>query len=533
MDGLLDEERCYRAVSSRDRRFDGVFVTAVLTTGIYCRPSCPARTPARANVRFLPTAAAAQQAGFRACKRCAPDASPGAPGWDVVADVTGRAMRLVQDGVVDREGVEGLAARLGYSSRQLNRLLRSELGAGPLDLARARRAQHARALLVETALPTASVAFAAGFGSVRQFNDTVRSVFGLTPGQLRRSTSRVRPVTETGARPARAGGAVGPGGQVSVTLPVRSPFAANALLQFLAARALPGTEVVHEEVYARTLRLPHGVGTLEADLGTPGTSGGAHVGVPVRFTLSDLRDLPAAVERTRRLLDADCDPVAVDRVLGADPLLAASVTRFPGMRVPGHVDGHEMALRAVLGQQVSEAAARTLARRLVQLLGQPVDSAVPGLTHLFPTPEAVVDLLGGPSGVRLGMPGSRVATLARVSAAVAAGELHLDRGQDRAAVLARLSDLPGIGPWTSSYLAMRALGDPDCFLGADTGTRDALALLDAGSGPGTGLTPRGAEQFAHRWRPWRSYAQVRLWHLRTEPLARPPLRAPTTVREAG
>ena len=519
----LDGERCYRAVSSRDRRFDGFFVTAVRTTGVYCRPSCPARTPARRNVDFLPTAAAAHQAGYRACKRCVPDAAPGSPGWDVSADLAGRAMRLVQDGVVDREGVEGLASRLGYSSRQLNRLLRGELGAGPLDLARARRARHARSLLVETDLPAASIAFASGFGSVRQFNDTVRTVFGLTPGELR-GAQHGRAARRSG-RASSSLAEDGGGGRVTVHLPVRSPFAADVLLQFLAVRALPGTEVVHGGVYARTLRLPHGVGTAEIDLAVSPDPARGHVTIPVQFVLSDLRDLPAAVERTRRVLDADCDPVAVDEVLGADPWLAGSVAAHPGMRVPGHVDGHEMAVRAVLGQQVSEAAARALAARLVLLAGEPIASPVPGLTHLFPTPEAVAEV----EGAEMPMPRGRVRTLRQLSAAVAAGELRLDRGEDRGDVRARLLALPGVGPWTAGYLAMRALGDPDCFLPGDTGTRDALRLLGVDARRPTGASARDAEQLAQRWRPWRSYAQVRLWHLRGRAPGRPRATAATTT----
>lgn len=477
----LDHERCYRAVSSRDRRFDGVFVTTVHTTGIYCRPSCPARTPAPQNVTFVRTAAAAQAAGYRACKRCAPDAVPGEPGWDVTADVAGRAMRLIADGTVEREGVDGVAARLGFSSRHLNRILTAELGAPALALARARRAQNARTLLATTDLSIADVAYAAGFGSVRQFNDTVRAVYRRTPGELRGSGSR------TGAS-----------GRFTVALPVRTPFAGPELLAFLGRRAVPGVEVVVDSTYARTLDLPHGPGVVELRL--PRLARGTNGRIEASFALTDLRDLGAATERTRRLLDADCDPEAVDHVLGRSPLLAASVENVPGLRVPGHVDGHEVAVRAVLGQQVSVAAARTHAARLVAALGRPVETSVPGLTHLFP--DAVGVAATDPA--TLALPASRARALLAVSRLVASGELRLDRGEERAEVRRRMLDVPGIGPWTADYVAMRALGDPDRFLPGDTGTRDALRAL--------GVAPGEALHLAEEWAPWRSYAQVRLWH---------------------
>ena len=484
----LDTDGCYRAVSSRDRRFDGVFFTAVHTTGIYCRPSCPARTPHAANVTFHRTAAAAQAGGFRACKRCAPDATPGSPQWDLVADVAGRAMRLIADGVVDRDGVEGLAARLGYTPRHLGRVLGAELGAGPLALARARRAQTARTLIEESDLQFGEIAFAAGFSSVRQFNDTVRAVYAASPGELR--TSRLR--TRRSASPVPAAG------RVEVRLPVRTPYAGDALLDFLAQRAVPGVEVVRGSTYARTLALPHGPGTVEVRLPQEEHPGRVAHAV-ASFALTDLRDLGAATERVRRLLDADCDPVAVAEVLGADPLLAEVVRRVPGLRVPGHVDGHEVAVRAVLGQQVTLAGARGLTARLVALLGEPVTSEIEGLDRLFPTPEAVASL---PDGT-LGMPASRHRALRSVSGAVQRGEVLPDRGADRAAVRETMLALAGVGPWTADYVAMRALGEPDAFLPGDTGTKAALRRL--------GEDPGRAAEIAQRWRPWRSYAQMYLW----------------------
>jgi AraC family transcriptional regulator, regulatory protein of adaptative response / DNA-3-methyladenine glycosylase II len=476
-----DRESCYRAVKSRDRRFDGVFYTAVSTTGIYCRPSCPARTPAFHNVSFHPTAAAAQAAGFRACKRCLPDATPGSPDWDVAADVAGRAMRLIGDGVVDREGVDGLAARLGYTTRHLSRLLGRELGAGPLALARAKRAQTARVLLETTSLSAADVAFAAGFSSVRQFNDTVREVYASTPTRLR------------GGR-----GEGTQGGALTLRLAVRTPFAGGALLEFLGQRAVRGVELVSGTTYARTLRLPHGTGTVELELADHPEQGPTAF-VPATFRLDDLRDLTAAVERVRRLLDADCDPVAVRDAFTGDPVLGPLVRRDPGLRVPGHVDGEELAVRAVLGQQVTVAAARTVAGRLTEQYGEPVAEPREGLTHLFPASAALAEL--EPGG--LAMPRSRAGALVATSRALAEGRLSLDRGADRADVRRALLEVPGIGPWTADYIALRALGDPDVFLPTDIGIRDALRALD--------LRHADAADLAERWRPWRSYAQLHLW----------------------
>jgi AraC family transcriptional regulator of adaptative response / DNA-3-methyladenine glycosylase II len=478
----LDKESCYRAVKARDRRFDGVFYTAVRTTGIYCRPSCPARTPAFRNVTFHPSAASAQAAGYRACKRCLPDATPGSPDWDVAADVAGRAMRLIGDGVVDREGVEGLAARLGYTSRHLTRLLTAELGAGPLALARARRAQTARVLIETTDLGFADVAFAAGFASVRQFNDTVREVYAATPSELRGRRGRTR---TTGA--------------VTMRIAVRTPFAGRALLDFLATRAVPGVEAAGEDWYARTLALPHAAGTVRVELtDLPATGGTAQV--PATFRLGDLRDLGTAVERVRRLLDADCDPVAVDQAFAGDPLVGPLVRRTPGLRVPGHVDGHELAVRAILGQQISVARARTLAADLTREHGVRLDTADGELTHLFPSAHVLADL----EPEDLPMPRARGRALVGVCSALAAGDVALDRGADRVEVRRLLLERPGIGPWTADYIALRALGHPDVFLPTDVGVRHALQRA--------GLNPDAGSDLAERWRPWRSYAQLHLWH---------------------
>lgn len=487
-------ERRYRAVDSRDGRFDGCFIVAVTSTGIYCRPSCPAVTPKRENVRFYPTAAAAQGAGFRACKRCAPDAAPGSPEWDARADLVGRAMRLISDGLVDREGVRGLARRLGYTERHLNRLVTAELGAGPSAIARARRAHTARLLVETTDLPISVTAFAAGFSSITQFNETVRAVFAATPTELRR-VRRGRNGSATTNGPV-AGGAAS--GEIRLRLPYRAPCDSAGALGFLGERAVPGVEEFADGAYRRSLRLPRGAAVVEL------ADGGDHVRCVLR--LEDLKDLGAAVERCRKLLDLDADPVAVSGQLGADPLLGPLVADEPGRRVPRAVDGAELALRAVLGQQVSVSAARTLAARLAFLCGTPlpdplVEGEDGGLSHLFPEPGAVAEA----DLYSLGMPASRREALRALAAALSSGDLVLDPGADRAEAEERLLAVRGIGSWTASYVAMRALGDPDAFLPSDLGVRRALGRLGAAS------DPRSAEALGERWRPWRAYAVVHLW----------------------
>jgi AraC family transcriptional regulator of adaptative response / DNA-3-methyladenine glycosylase II len=481
---IEDFERCYQAALSRDPRFDGWFFGAVTSTGIYCRPSCPAMTPKRENMRFYPSAAAAQQAGFRACKRCRPDASPGSPEWDGRADAVARAMRLISDGVVDRSGVSGLAARLGYSVRQLQRMLLAEVGAGPLAIARAQRAQTARLLIETSALSMTEVAFASGFSSVRQFNDTIRCVFASSPSELRRRARR-----QLGA-----GAAVG---TLALRLPYRRPLCPDNLFGHLAATAVPGVEEVSGETYRRTLRLPGGPGIVEL---TP-----ADDHVAARLTLSDVRDLTTAIARCRWLLDLDADPSAIDERLGADPALAAIVRAAPGRRVPRCVDGAELALRAVLGQQVSTAAARTHAARLVARHGEPVSDPGGGLTRLFPSPEAL-------AGAELALPLARIRTLERLIEALCDGGLSLDPGCDRAEALSTLASLPGFGQWTLSVIAMRALGDPDAFPVADLGVRRAAQAL------GLPSTPAALQARSQRWRPWRAYAVQYLWSASQHPI---------------
>ena len=474
-----DTERCVRAVQSKDARFDGWFFTAVLTTGIYCRPSCPVVPPRPENMVFYPSAAAAQQAGFRACKRCRPDASPGSPEWNVRADLVARAMRLIADGVIDADGVPGLARRLGYSVRQLERQLLAELGAGPLALARAQRAQTARLLIETTALPMGDVAFAAGFASIRTFNDTVRQVFALSPSELRHRAGR--------GRPAPAGGAL------TLRLPFRVPLFPDNLFGHLVATAVPGVEEWRDGAYRRTLRLPHGPGVVAlrplAD----------HVGC--QLALADLRDLATAISRCRRLLDLDADPVAVADLLREDPVLTPLVDKAPGRRVPRTVDPAEFAVRAVIGQQVSTAAARTHAGRLARAHGEPVQDPAGGLTRLFPGPAA----LAGVDPGTLAFPRSRRTTFAALTGALAAGRIDLSPGGDWAEARRRLGALPGIGPWTVETIAMRALGDPDAFPATDLGVQLAARELGLPASP-AGLTERAAA-----WRPWRAYAVQYLW----------------------
>jgi AraC family transcriptional regulator of adaptative response / DNA-3-methyladenine glycosylase II len=512
-----DFERCVRAVQSKDSRFDGWFFTAVLTTKIYCRPGCPARPPKPHNMRFYPSAAAAQQAGFRACKRCRPDASPGSPQWNYRADLVARAMRLIGDGVVDREGVTGLAVRLGYSTRQIERQLLAELGAGPLALARAQRAQTARLLIETSTLPMAQVAFAAGFASIRAFNETVREVFALSSTELR---DRVRPGVGAVAGPAEsentiatvnsvnarnmgvAAAAPSVLGALSFRLPFRAPLCPDNLFGHLAATAVPGVEEWRDGAYRRTLRLPRGPG-IAALRPEPDH-------IACQLWLSDFRDLSIAVNRCRWLLDLDADPVAVDEQLSTDPLLAPLVRKNPGRRVPRTADAAELAVRAVLGQQVSTAAARTLAARLVLAHGEPVADPAGGLTHLFPDTAALAEL----DPASLAMPRSRRTTLAGLLRALADGQLDLSPGGDWERARTRLAALPGFGPWTVELVAMRGLGDPDAFVPGDRGVR--LAARELGL-PGT---PAALTRHAAGWRPWRAYAVQYLWAVGEHPINR-------------
>jgi AraC family transcriptional regulator, regulatory protein of adaptative response / DNA-3-methyladenine glycosylase II len=474
-----DSDRVWQAIEACDPRFDGWFFCGVKTTGIYCRPSCPARTPKRENVRLFVSAAAAQSAGFRACKRCRPDATPGSPEWDLRADLVGRAMRLIADGVVDREGVGGLAGRLGYTERHVHRQLVAVVGAGPLALARAQRAQTARILLETATLSITDVAFAAGFQSVRQFNATIQEVFALTPSALRARARRYGRPEDSGA--------------LSLRLPYRSPLDAQGLVAFLGLRAVPAVEEALDGAYRRSLRLPHGSGVVEL---RP-----ADGYVRARYWLGDLRDLGAAIQRSRALLDLDSDPRSVADVLGREPLLGPLVRRSPGRRVAGAVDGHELAVRAVLGQQVSLRGAATLAGRLVVHYGEELPRPLGAVTHLFPSVDALADA----DPAKLTMPAARRRGLLALVRALADQELVIDAGADRVQARRRLLALPGVGQWTAEYIAMRALRDPDAFLPSDLGIRHALAQL------GHPSQPAAAAALAERWRPYRAYAVQHLW----------------------
>ncbi|GII03542.1 DNA-3-methyladenine glycosylase 2 family protein [Planobispora takensis] len=510
--GKLDFDSCYRAVAARDARFDGRFYTAVTSTGIYCRPICPARTPASRNVRFYRHAASAEAAGFRPCKRCRPELSPGDPGWDHRGDLIGRALRLIEEGVADDTGVTGLARRLHITERHLHRLFTAELGAGPLAVARTKRLLLAKQLLTETGLPITDVAFAAGFGSVRQFNATMKETYGFTPGELRATAGRA--VT---------------GDALALRLHRREPYDAESLMRFLSARAITGLERVDGpgspasgSASADGTAGP-GDGAADPD-GTSSAYGGraghwrysrAVPGGLVTLTafpdhirlevgLADTRHLARVVSRCRRLFDLDADPGAISSALG-ETALGPLVEARPGLRVPGAFDGFELAVRAVVGQQVSVAGARTLLGRIVARAGRPAvpvtdDSArdepsSSGLTRLFPTAGDLLEAdLDG-----LGLTGRRAATLKALAEAVTGGELDLDGAQEPAEAVARLLEVPGVGPWTAGYIALRALRDPDAWPDGDLGLRRAMACLGI------------PDDHVERWRPWRAYAALQLW----------------------
>jgi AraC family transcriptional regulator of adaptative response / DNA-3-methyladenine glycosylase II len=646
----MDFDERYRIIASRDPRFDGQFITAVRSTGIYCRPSCPARTPKAANVTFYETSAAAHEAGYRACKRCLPEAVPGTPAWNLRDDLAARAMRLIGDGVIEREGVDGLSRRVGYSSRHLTRVLSQELGAGPLALSRAHRAQTARTLLTSTDLPMADIAFAAGFTSIRQFNDTVGEVFELTPTEIRARQSRANAATP---------------GSIELSLPYREPFDAAGVFAWLAARAIPGIEVATADSYTRSLALPGGPAWFTVRQHRSRLLLDAH--------LTALGDLPVLVARIRRLFDLDADPVAIDAALSAAAgvgafvsgggashearirpsfpaappeiaatadlgesashdtrirprfhaaspespahagaadarvrvdsggaashdtrirpsshaappetaagdlevarqALAARVAAVPGIRLPGAVDAHEMLFRAIISQQITVAAARTMLHRLAVAAGTPFDSGRAGEaaagssgaggdrsapppdtdlgepaagssgsggdrsgTHgaadlgaptlLFPTAAQIAEHAGS---VLYG-PRAKIATVVAVAEALASGELEISSGDDAAELRRRLTALPGIGDWTAGYLAMRVLGNPDILLTGDVAVRSGARSL------GFPDAPRDLSAWAADYAPWRSYLCLHLWGVAADAAAvgrRAPL-APRAPSPAG
>lgn len=477
----MDFEQRYRAVATRDVRFDGSFVLGVRTTGIYCRPSCPARTPKASNVEFFTTGAAAHESGYRACKRCLPDAVPGSPEWNLRSDVAARAMRLIADGVVEREGVVGLAARLGYTTRHLGRLLGTELGAGPLALARAHRAQTARHLLVGTDLPISEVAFAAGFGSIRQFNETISAVYDRTPSALR-ATRREHVASETSA-----------GLQIRLALPVRLPYDAAGVFNWLAVRAVPGVEVGDSTYYRRTLLLPDGPAVFEVRW--------IDQRLELSAELTSLRGLTPLLARVRRLFDADADPAGIDRTLAAIPELAASVAQTPGIRLPGAVDPQELLFRALFGQQISVAAARTQLGRLAQACGTAVAPPTKPVHLLFPSAAQIWEQ----GGSVLRGPAARIRSILGVAEGLANGDLQLSWADDPGEQRQRLLALPGVGPWTAGYVAMRVLGHPDILLTSDLALRAGAANL------GLPTTPESLARWGEQIAPWRSYASLHLW----------------------
>lgn len=461
-------DSCFRAIQSRDARFDGLFYTGVITTGIYCRPICPATTPRPNHVRFFRSAASAQAAGFRACRRCRPEFAPDHPLGDVHGHLVARALALISQGVVDSEGVGGLAARLSVSARHLHRELADAVGAGPLLLAQARRTQMARTLIEHSDLPMSEIAFTAGFSSIRRFNEAMAATFGLPPGAMRRARPDARPGS----------------GAISLRLAYRPPFDHRSLLDWFALHAVPGLEEVQGDTFTRTVRLGRKAGVLSL------RPEGGHVRLCI--DAPDLHDLGTLVHRCRALYDLDADPASITRVLSADPVLAPLVRCRPGLRVPGTLDGWEMAARAVLAQGVSVATARSLTARLVRALGEPLPLPRGSLTHVFPTPEAVA----GGSLRHLGLTERRVVTLHALAAAVLSG-LSLAPGADRERLCQSLLRLPGIGPWTASSISLRALGDPDVWFLPHFPIRHAMRA-HPGADP-------------NRWQPWSSYAAMYLW----------------------
>ncbi len=482
----LDPRRCYAAVQSRDARFDGRFFTAVLTTGVYCRPVCPARTPLLRNVRFYACAAAAEAAGFRPCLRCRPETAPGTPAWEGTSTTVVRALRLIESGALDAESVEELAARLGMGARHLRRLFQRHLGASPAAIARTRRLHFAKKLLDETDLPVTEVAFAAGFSSIRRFNAAFRDTLGRPPSDLRRRRTTGRATGRTT-------------GDFRLTLAYRPPLDWEALLAFLAVRAVPGVACVRDGVYRRTIACGEDRGFLTVRH----APGRPELWLDLPLPLS--RCLMPVVTRVRRLFDLGADPAAIAGCLAQDPLLAPLVRTRPGLRVPGAWDGFETAVRAILGQQVSVKGATTLAGRLAARYGEPLAADGP-LRFLFPTPAA---LRGAPLEA-LGLPRQRAGALRSLAAAVDDGRLDLTHCPGLDESVAALAALPGIGPWTAHYVAMRALGEPNAFPDGDLVLRRAV-------GGETPLTPAQLRRRSEAWAPWRAYAALHLWAAAADP----------------
>ena len=479
----LDDDACYRAICTRDARFDGRLFGGVKTTGIYCRPTCPARTPKRENVVFFPSAAAAQAAGFRPCLRCRPEMAPDLAMWNGTSNTVSRALSLIEDGAMDDAGVEAVAERLGVGARQLRRLFDRHLGASPIAVAQTRRVLLAKQLIHETRLPMAEVALAAGFSSVRRFNETFQQLFGRPPSALRHG---------------EAGACLSEQGEVAIRLSYRPPYDWPAMLSFLRARAIRGIEVVSGNSYARTIE----IGGLHGTVSVRPADGDA-LRAAVRF--SRLSALPTIIARLRRVFDLAADPDAIGAHLTEDAALAPLVAARPGLRVPGAWDGFELAVRALLGQQITVGAAVSLAAKLVAAYGEPlatVSSRAAGLTHVFPRPERVASA----DVSALGMPKARAAALSSLAAAVVADPQMFGARRSLDDAIIQLRALPGVGEWTAQYIAMREFREPDAFPAADVGLLRAMADAD-------GHRPSSSEFLARaeRWRPWRAYAAQYLW----------------------
>ncbi|THD63291.1 MAG: DNA-3-methyladenine glycosylase 2 family protein [Phenylobacterium sp.] len=479
----MDFEACRRAFLTRDPRFDGRIFGAVSSTGIYCRPICPARTPKAENMTFYPTAAACQEAGYRPCLRCRPESSPDLGAWRGTSNTVSRALALIEAGALDNGDVDGLAGRLGVGERQLRRLFKQHLGASPVAVAQTRRVLLAKQLIQETLLPMGEVALASGFGSVRRFNETFQQLFGRPPGALRRS---------------RAEEANAAAGGITVKLPYKPPYDWTAMIGFLAARAIPGVESVTPKRYARTL-------AVEGELGVVTVSPGAGNFLVAEIRFPKVQALPAVIARIRRVFDLTADPSLIGAHLSQDAALAPLVAARPGLRAPGAWDGFELAVRAILGQQITVTAARGLAAKLTEAHGARIDdpfAASLGLTRAFPAPEQLV----GQDIAALGMPRARGAALEALARTVAADPTIFTPRGDLESAIAALKALPGVGEWTAQYIALRELREPDAFPQADIG-------LLRGMADETGARPTPAELLARAeaWRPWRAYAAQHLW----------------------
>jgi len=480
----LDRDVCDRARLARDPRFDGLFFIGVKSTGIYCRPVCPARPPRPENIVYYPTAAAAAAAGLRPCLRCRPETAPGTPAWNGTSASVSRAMHLIRQGALNDGSVDQLAGRLGLSSRHLRRLFRKHIGATPKAIADHQRLLFAKKLVMETDMPITQAALASGYGSLRRFNAAFHKGVGKTPSQMRNSRSQTRPAANSGVR-------------CTLNLSYRPPYDWDRMLAFFRKRAIPGVEHVSDGTYRRTVRLDSGRGEIAVRHAARG------FGLRLEICLTDDRDLMAVVERVKRMFDLDANPRAIHVTLRGDPLLDRLIRQTPGLRLPGSWEPFETAVRAVIGQQISIKGAVTQMGRLVRQAGTPYESAEDDyLTHFFPEPAELADM----DDTAIGMPGTRKATLRSLAERVASGALPLEGNAGLSAFVEAMTKIRGIGDWTANYVAMRALGEPDAFPASDLGLLKALQ-----KGPDRPTAKQAAAR-AEKWRPWRAYACIYLWH---------------------